>query len=47
MGIDWWEGDAFLSRRAEGDGNGALEQRLRRLESAAGLDDEKADEDAT
>jgi len=47
MGIDWWEGDAFLSRRAEGGGKGALEQRLRRLESAAGLDDEKADEDAT
>jgi len=47
MGIDWWEGDAFLSRRAEGDGNGALEQRLRRLETAAGLGNEKAGEDAT
>jgi hypothetical protein len=47
MGIDWWEGDAFLSRRAEGDGNGALEQRLRRLESAAGLGDEQADEAET
>jgi Gas vesicle protein len=31
MGIDWWEGDAFLSRR---DGDHALEERLRRLESA-------------
>jgi hypothetical protein len=34
MGIDWWEGDAFLSR---GKGNGELEQRLVRLEEAAGL----------
>jgi hypothetical protein len=34
MGIDWWEGDAFLSR---GNGQGELEQRLRRLEDAAGL----------
>ncbi|HEX6701818.1 MAG TPA: gas vesicle protein [Gaiellaceae bacterium] len=35
MGIDWWEGDAFLSRRS---GDGALEDRLRRLEAAAGLE---------
>ena len=35
MGIDWWEGDAFLSR---GDGRGELEQRLRRLEQAAGIE---------
>ena len=34
MGIDWWEGDAFLSK---GNGQGELEQRLRRLEEAAGL----------
>lgn len=34
MGIDWWEGDAFLSRR---DGDEALDRRLRRLEEAAGL----------
>lgn len=34
MGIDWWEDDAFLSR---GKGNGELEQRLLRLEEAAGL----------
>jgi hypothetical protein len=34
MGIDWWQGDPFLSRR----GNGALEDRLRRLEAAAGLE---------
>src|SRR5438045_9501062 len=34
MGIDWWEGDPFLSR---GNGRGELEQRLRKLEEAAGL----------
>jgi hypothetical protein len=37
MGIDWWEGDAFLSSKAQADG--ALESRLRRLEAAAGLED--------
>jgi len=36
MGIDWWEGDPFLSRGKE---NGALEDRLKRLEQAAGLGD--------
>jgi hypothetical protein len=36
MGIDWWEGDPFLSRGA-GDGRG-LEERLKRLEAAAGLE---------
>jgi hypothetical protein len=35
MGIDWWEGDAFLSRRT---GDHALEERLRRLEAKAGLE---------
>jgi gas vesicle protein GvpA/GvpJ/GvpM family len=44
MGIDWWQGDPFLSRRAQ-DGN-SLESRLRRLESAAGLPTDDADEDA-
>ena len=39
MGIDWWEGDAFLSRRRD---DHALEERLRRLEAAAGL--ERGDE---
>ena len=34
MGIDWWEGDPFLST---GNGRGELEQRLRKLEEAAGL----------
>jgi hypothetical protein len=36
MGIDWWEGDAFLSR---GDGQGRMEERLRRLEEAAGIEE--------
>jgi len=35
MGIDWWEGDPFLSRKR---GDRALEERLRRLEAAAGLE---------
>jgi Gas vesicle protein len=43
MGIDWWSGDPFLSRNG---GNGELEDRLRRLEAAAGIeagDDEPDD----
>jgi len=40
MGIDWWEGDSFLSSRA--DGHHSLDQRLRRLESAAGLEQGEA-----
>ena len=35
MGIDWWEGDPFLSRGGR-DGN-SLDSRLRRLEEKAGL----------
>ena len=35
MGIDWWEGDPFLSKN--GRDHRGLEDRLRRLESAAGL----------
>jgi len=38
MGIDWWQGDPFLKR---GDGDGALESRLRRLEERAGLPTEE------
>jgi hypothetical protein len=34
MGIDWWEGDPFLSPR---NGDNALDERLRRLEARAGL----------
>jgi Gas vesicle protein len=37
MGIDWWEGDPFLSKSGR-DGNGnRLESRLRALEEKAGL----------
>jgi Gas vesicle protein len=43
MGIDWWEGDPFLSRRAR-DTDG-LEGRLRRLEEAAGLPLDDGDEE--
>ena len=35
MGIDWWEDEAFLSRRSR---DGALEDRLRKLEAAAGIE---------
>ncbi len=42
MGIDWWQNDPFLSRGSDGDGKGALEQRLRRLEAAAGLEEDDA-----
>ncbi len=35
MGIDWWEGDPFLAGRR---GQNALEERLQRLESAAGIE---------
>ena len=38
MGIDWWEGDPFLSGRRNGD---ELESRLKRLEAAAGIDGEE------
>ena len=34
MGIDWWQGDPFLHGR---NGQGELEDRLRRLEEKAGL----------
>ncbi|MFL5955047.1 MAG: gas vesicle protein [Gaiellaceae bacterium] len=37
MGIDWWEGDPFLTRGRNGDHE--LEQRIRRLEAASGLED--------
>src|SRR4051794_29481142 len=44
MGINWWESDPALS-----NGNGArgeLEQRLERLEAAAGIERERAGERA-
>src|SRR5687767_15410755 len=34
MGIDWWEGDPFLKRRSDPE----LEERLKRLEEAAGVE---------
>ena len=34
MGIDWWQGDPFLHG---GNGQGELEERLRKLEEKAGL----------
>ena len=37
MGIDWWEGDPFLSKGG-GNGNGkSIDSRLRALEEKAGL----------
>jgi hypothetical protein len=42
MGIDWWEGDPFLSRGREQQ---SLEDRLRRLESAAGIESAPDDGD--
>ena len=35
MGIDWWNGDPFLSSGAT---SGKLEDRLKRLEEATGVD---------
>ena len=37
LGIDWWDGDPFLSR---GGDQRALEERLQRLEAAAGIEAE-------
>ena len=42
MGIDWWEGDPFLSGKK--NGTGELEERLRRLEDAAGLPTSKQEQ---
>ncbi|MFL5920632.1 MAG: gas vesicle protein [Gaiellaceae bacterium] len=42
MGIDWWQGDPFLSGR---NGQGQLEERLRRLEEKAGLPTTGSDEE--
>ena len=36
MGIDWWQGDPFLSKNG-GDG-GKLESRIRELEKKAGIE---------
>jgi hypothetical protein len=37
MGIDWWEGDPFLSKGANDRNGNSLESRLRALEEKAGL----------
>jgi hypothetical protein len=42
MGIDWWEGDPFLTR---GRGQRSLEERLKRLEEASGIEVESGDGD--
>jgi hypothetical protein len=40
MGIDWWDGDPFLSARKRG----RLEDRIKALEEAAGVDgDDESD----
>jgi hypothetical protein len=36
MGIDWWEGDPFISSRAQGNGS-ELEERVKRLEGELGV----------
>ena len=43
MGIDWWEGDPFLRR---GQKDGELEDRLKRLERAAGIDGDSRSDDS-
>lgn len=42
MGIDWWRGDPFLRRGQE---DGKLEDRLKRLERAAGIDGDSRSDD--
>jgi hypothetical protein len=42
MGIDWWEGDPFLGR---GQKQGEVEDRLKRLERAAGIDGDSGSDD--
>ena len=40
MGIDWWEGDPFLSK----GGRSELEDRVKALEAAAGIEGRDGDE---
>ena len=42
MGINWWDGDPFLARGRDGR---SLDQRLKRLEEASGLEVESGDGD--
>ena len=41
MGIDWWENDPFLKRGRDGN---QLEDRLRKLEQKAGIEQGSSDE---
>jgi hypothetical protein len=41
MGIDWWENDPFLKRGRDGN---QLEDRLRKLEQKAGIEQRSSDE---
>ncbi len=38
MGINWWEGDPHLSLEARDEQERSLENRVRQLEAAAGID---------
>ena len=42
MGIDWWQNDPFLSGGRE---DRSLEDRLKRLERATGIDGDRSDSD--
>jgi Gas vesicle protein len=45
MGIDWWEGDPFLSRGGR-DGNGkSIDSRLQALEEKAGIPTTRSEEE--
>ncbi len=45
MGIDWWQGDPFLTKGGH-DGNGkSLDSRLRALEEKAGLPTTREEDD--
>jgi gas vesicle protein GvpA/GvpJ/GvpM family len=37
MGIDWWEGDPFISSRAQRNNGSELEERLQRVEGELGI----------
>ena len=43
MGIDWWQGDPFLR---QGQKDGQLEDRLKRLERAAGINGDSRSDDS-
>ena len=43
MGINWWEGDPHLSLEARDEQQRALEDRVRQLEAAAGIESPERD----